>query len=42
MVADTAKGVGGDYSAFTIIDITEVPYKLVGKYRNNIITHTYW
>ena len=38
MVADTAKGVGGDYSAFTIIDITEVPYKLIGKYRNNIIS----
>jgi hypothetical protein len=38
MVADTAKGVGGDYSAFTIIDITEVPYRLIGKYRNNIIS----
>lgn len=38
IVADTAKGVGGDYSAFTIIDITEVPYKLVGKYRNNTIS----
>jgi hypothetical protein len=38
MVADTAKGVGGDYSAFTIIDITEVPYKLIGKYRNNSIS----
>ena len=38
IVADTAKGVGGDYSAFTIIDITEVPYKLIGKYRNNTIS----
>ena len=38
IVADTAKGVGGDYSAFTIIDITNVPYKLVGKYRNNTIS----
>lgn len=38
IVADTAKGVGGDYSAFTIIDITEVPYKLVGKYRNSTIS----
>jgi hypothetical protein len=37
LVADTAKGVGGDYSAFVIIDITEVPYKLVGKYRDNKI-----
>jgi hypothetical protein len=38
IVADTAKGVGGDYSAFTIMDITEVPYKLIGKYRNNTIS----
>jgi hypothetical protein len=37
LVADTAKGVGGDYSAFVIIDITEVPYKLVGKFRDNNI-----
>ena len=37
IVADTAKGVGGDYSAFVIIDITEVPYKLVGKFRDNKI-----
>jgi hypothetical protein len=38
IVADTAQGVGGDYSAFTIVDITEVPYKLVGKYRRNDIS----
>jgi hypothetical protein len=37
IVADTAKGVGGDYSAFVIVDITEVPYKLVGKFRDNNI-----
>ena len=37
IIADTAKGVGGDYSAFVVIDITEVPYKLVGKYRDNKI-----
>jgi hypothetical protein len=37
IIADTAKGVGGDYSAFVIIDITEIPYKLVGKYRDNKI-----
>ena len=34
---DTARGIGGDYSAFTVIDATEVPYKLVAKYRNNKI-----
>jgi Terminase RNaseH-like domain/Terminase large subunit, T4likevirus-type, N-terminal len=38
IVADTAKGVGGDYSAFNIIDVTEVPYKQVGKYRDNKIS----
>jgi hypothetical protein len=37
MVCDTAQGVGGDYSAFVIVDVTEVPYKVVGKYRNNNI-----
>ena len=37
IVADTAQGVGGDYSAFVIIDIAEVPYKLVGKFRDNSI-----
>lgn len=37
MVVDTGKGLGGDYSAFSLIDITEIPYKLVGKYRNNKI-----
>ena len=38
IVADTAKGVGGDYSAFVIIDINQMPYKMVGKYRNNQIS----
>jgi hypothetical protein len=37
IVADTAKGVGGDYSAFVIMDVTTVPYRMVGKYRNNMI-----
>lgn len=38
MVVDTAKGVGGDYSAFSIIDVSTMPYKLVGKYRDNKIS----
>jgi hypothetical protein len=37
-VVDTAKGVGGDYSAFVIIDVSEVPYKMVGKFRDNLIS----
>ena len=32
-----ARGITKDYSAFTIIDTTEIPYKLVAKYRNNKI-----
>lgn len=35
---DTSRGVGGDYSAFTVIDTTEFPYKIVAKYRNNKIS----
>ena len=38
LVADTAKGVGGDYSAFSIMDVTEVPYKQVAKFRDNKIS----
>lgn len=38
LVADTAKGVGGDYSAFSILDVTEVPYKQVAKFRDNKIS----
>jgi hypothetical protein len=34
---DVARGVGGDFSAFTIVDVTEMPYKLVGKFKNNMI-----
>jgi hypothetical protein len=37
IIADTAKGVGGDFSAFVIMDVTTVPYRMVGKYRNNTI-----
>ena len=37
-VVDTARGQGKDYSAFTITDITQTPYKVVAKYRNNIIS----
>ena len=35
---DTARGQGLDYSAFTILDVTEMPYRVVAKYRNNIIS----
>ena len=38
LVADTAKGVDGDYSAFVVIDITVMPWKVVAKYRDNKIS----
>ena len=35
--ADVARGTKNDYSAFTVIDVSEFPYKLVAKYRDNEI-----
>ena len=35
MTVDVARGIDGDYSAFTLFDTSTVPYKLVAKYRNN-------
>jgi hypothetical protein len=37
-VVDTSRGTGGDYSAFIVIDITTIPYKVVLKYGNNTIS----
>jgi hypothetical protein len=37
ITVDTARGIGGDYSAFVVFDITEMPYRVVAKYRNNKI-----
>ena len=37
ITVDVARGVGGDYSAFVVIDITEFPHRVVAKYRNNEI-----
>jgi len=36
--ADTSRGVGGDYCAFSVIDISGYPHKVVAKYRNNRIS----
>ena len=35
ITVDTARGIGGDYSAFIVADITKMPYKVVAKYRDN-------
>ena len=37
MTVDVARGSSNDYSAFVVIDITTVPYRLVAKYRSNEI-----
>ena len=37
MTVDVARGIGNDYSAFIVYDITNFPYKVVAKYRNNEI-----
>jgi hypothetical protein len=37
-LVDTSAGVGGDYSAFTLLDVTFTPYKIVAKYKNSTIS----
>ena len=37
ITVDVARGVGIDYSAFIIADITTFPHKVIGKYKNNEI-----
>ena len=37
LTVDVARGVGIDYSAFVITDITTFPHKVIGKYKNNEI-----
>ena len=37
ITVDVARGIDHDYSAFIIFDITDFPYKVVAKYRNNQI-----
>ena len=37
MAVDTSRGVGGDYSAFIIFDVSKVPYEVVCTYRSNVI-----
>lgn len=37
IVADVSRGKGLDHSAFSVIDITSMPYKQVCVYRNNLV-----
>lgn len=38
MTVDTASGQGLDYSAFSIVDVSVMPYQVVATYANNTIT----
>jgi|TARA_R110002167_G_scaffold193468_2_gene396053 hypothetical protein len=37
ITVDVARGQGQDYSAFSVFDITAIPYKIVAKYRDNMV-----
>ena len=37
ITVDVARGTVNDYSAFVVTDATSIPYRVVGKYRNNEI-----
>jgi len=37
MTVDVARGTVKDYSAFVVFDVSQMPYKIVAKYRNNEI-----
>lgn len=38
MCVDVSRGQGQDYHAFTIVDVTKPPYRLVASFRNNMLT----
>ena len=38
ITVDTASGVGGDYSAFSVIRVDSLPYRVVARYKNNKIS----
>lgn len=40
MAVDVSRGIGNDYSAFQVIDITDYPYRQVAVYRNNTVEAT--
>ena len=35
IVADVSRGTKNDYSAYVVFDVTQVPYRVVAKYRDN-------
>ena len=37
LTADVSRGTSNDYSAFLVFDVSEMPYRIVAKYRDNEI-----
>ena len=37
LTADVSRGTSNDYSAFVVFDVSEMPYRIVAKYRDNEI-----
>ena len=37
LTADVSRGTANDYSAFVVVDVTEIPYKICAKFRDNEI-----
>lgn len=37
ITVDTSRGVGNDYSAFIVFDVSELPYRVVATYKDNTI-----
>ena len=37
LTVDVSRGIGGDYSAFCVMDTTTLPYTMVARYKNNEI-----
>ena len=35
IIADVSRGTKNDYSAYVVFDVTQVPYRIVAKYRDN-------
>jgi len=38
ITADVAEGQGKDYTAMTVVDVTQFPYRVVATYRNNTVS----
>lgn len=38
ITADVAEGQGKDYTAMTVIDVTEFPYRVIATYKNNTVS----